>query len=102
MDAKKYIEDFKDYFGYRKDYFPNYSYRTVAGWLDDELKLKMPTDTAAREAEGDAVMLLVSSKDEDAIKAGLQLGDVMLKEISDNAILLPAIEVAAKHLHRLS
>lgn len=102
MNAKKYIEDFKNYFGYPKDYFPKYSYRTIAGRLDDELKLKMPTDTTARETEGDAVMLLVSSGDKDAIKAGLQLGNIMLKEISDNEILLPAMEVAVKHLHKLS
>ena len=57
----KYVEDFKDYFGYEDDYIPKKSYSKEMDSLAAECALRMPTDTAAREIEGDAVMLLVLS-----------------------------------------
>jgi len=51
--------------------------------------LQQPTDTEAREIEGDVVMLLVTSGNEDAIKAGKALGDCMMKKTEhDNETLL--------------
>ena len=57
---------------------PKCSYSKEMDRLAKECALRMPTDTAAREIEGDAVMLLVLSKEEDAVEAGKKLGDCMM------------------------
>lgn len=78
--AVQYVKDFKDFFGYKDDYMPKKSYSKEMDSLAAECALRMPTDTAAREIEGDAVMLLVLSGEEDAVKAGKKLGDCMMKK----------------------
>ena len=102
MIHNEYIEKFKKHFGYRDNYFPKDSYEKVANWLDDELRLKMPTDTAAREVEGDAVMLLVASKDPEAIEVGKWLGNIMMGKGIDDYVLLSAMEDAAVKLHKMA
>lgn len=97
-----YIKNFKNHFGYRANYFPNVSYREAAEALDDELKLKMPSDTAAIEREVDAVMLLVLSNDVEAQKVGMRLGNLMMKDNQDDYVLLCAMEDAANKLEELS
>ena len=61
----KFVRDFKNYFGYRDEYFPKHGIADVEMSIARECALRMPTDTAAREIEGDAVMLLVLSGDEE-------------------------------------
>ena len=78
-DCKKYVETFKDKLGYKDDYFPKRSYADTEMWIARECALRMPNDTAAREIEGDAVMLLVMSGNDKAIKAGKALGNFMMK-----------------------
>lgn len=104
-DAQQYVEDFKDYFGYKDGYHPRDSAKKVADWLAHECTLQMPTDTAAREVEGDAVILLVLSGDKDAIAAGKKLGDCMMRitKHTDNLLLkhmreayLKLLEIANK------
>lgn len=73
-----YIKNFKDKFGYQDDYVCKDNVGDVAQKIAKECALRMPYDTAAREIEGDAVMLLVSSGDKEAIDAGKALGDFML------------------------
>ena len=60
---------------------PDKSYSKEMDSLAAECALRMPTDTAAREIEGDAVMLLVLSGEEDAVEAGKKLGDCMMKRL---------------------
>ena len=62
----------------------------------------MPTDTAAMETEGDAVMLLVASKDAEAIEVGKWLGNIMMSERTDDYVLLSAMEDAAEKLHEMA
>jgi hypothetical protein len=80
FDPQEYIKEFKDYFGYEDSYFPERDYSHSYDALAHELALQQPTDTEAREIEGDAVMLLVTSGSEDAVKAGKALGDCMMKK----------------------
>lgn len=98
---EEYIKNFKNYFGYDPNYFPKRSFGKIADHLYDELKIKMPTDTAAREVEGDAVMLLVSSGDPDAEAAGKRLGNIMMRVHIDDDVLLSAMERAASKLEEL-
>ena len=105
MNTEEYIKEFKHFQGYRNDYYPKDSYETVANWLDDELKLQMPTDTAAREVEGDAVMLLVDSGEPEAIEIGKNLGDIMSSRDTTGDFkyrLLRAMKQASDKLHELS
>ena len=102
MIHNEYIENFKKHFGYSDNYFPKDSYEKIANWLDDELKLKMPTDTAAMEVEGDAVMLLVASDNPEAIKVGKWLGNIMMGKGIDDYVLLSAMEDAAVKLHKMA
>lgn len=96
-----YVDEFKKHFGYDPCYFPEDTFGKVAEWLRNELKIKMPTDTEAMEAEGDAVMLLVSSGDDEAAKIGKRLGNIMMKDNIDDDVLLSAMEVAAAKLEEL-
>ena len=59
---------------------PTGTYEKEMDSLAAECALRMPTDTAAREIEGDAVMMLVLSGDDEAVKAGKKLGDCMMKK----------------------
>lgn len=99
---EEYIKKFKEHFGYDEDFFPKESYLEAAHDLDDELKLKMPTDTLAREREGRAVILLVMSGDIEAEKVGKKLGDIMIDNPVDKTELLHAMEEAANKLYDLS
>lgn len=88
------------------NYFPKDSYKTVAEWLDDELKLQMPTDTAAQEVEGDAVMLLVASGNPEAIEVGMKLGNLLISDDRNTTgdfaeLLLDAMKDAADKLYEL-
>jgi len=80
FDVGKYVEEFKDYFGYVDGYKPSRDYSHAYNSLAREIALQLPTDTEAREIEGDAVMLLVKSGDEEAVKAGKALGDCMMQK----------------------
>lgn len=75
----KFVRDFKNYFSYRDGYFPKRSIADVEMSIARECALRQPTDTAAREIEGDAVMLLVLSGDEESVKIGKELGNCMMK-----------------------
>ena len=102
FDAGKYVEEFKDYFGYVDGYMPKKSYGKEMDSLAAECALRMPTDTAAREIEGDAVMLLVLSGEEDAVKVGKKLGDCMMKKGKhDEETLLKRMSDAYKALQEL-
>lgn len=96
-----YIEFFKKYFGYREDYYPEDDYEKIATGLDSEVKLKMPTDTASREKQGDAVMVLVTSHDREAELIGIKLGNRMIENDEDKTGLLNVMAIAAKKLHEL-
>ena len=76
----KYVKKFKDKLGYRDEYYPKHSVDEVEMWIARECALRQPYDTAARETEGDAVILLVMSKDEEAVKAGKKLGNFMMSD----------------------
>lgn len=81
---------------------PKKSYSKEMDSLAAECALRMPTDTAAREIEGDAVMLLVLSGEEDAVKAGKKLGDCMMKKGKhDEETLLKRMSDAYKALQDL-
>ena len=81
---------------------PKKSYGKEMDSLAAECALRMPTDTAAREIEGDAVMLLVLSGEEDAVKAGKKLGDCMMKKGKhDEETLLKRMSDAYKALQDL-
>ena len=79
FDPQEYIEEFKDYFGYKDGYEPDVNYSKIMDSLAHEIALEMPTDTAALEVEGDVVMLLVMSGKDEAMKVGKALGDCMMK-----------------------
>lgn len=98
MTREEYIQTFKNAFGYQDDYFPKDSCLKVVKELIDELRLQMPTDTAAREVEGDAVMLLVKYGDDNAVKIGTRLGNMLMKHNYDDKSLLSAMADAAKAL----
>lgn len=98
----QYVKDFKDFFGYKDDYMPKKSYSKEMDSLAAECALRMPTDTEAREIEGDAVMLLVLSGEEEAVKAGKKLGDCMMKKGKhDEETLLKRMSDAYKALQGL-
>lgn len=85
----QYVNDFKDYFGYMDEYSPKDSVKEVANWIAHECTLQMPTDTAAREVEGDAVMLLMLKGNDKQAEAGKKLGDCMMhKTKHDDKTLL--------------
>ena len=108
-ECLKYVNKFKDKLGYRDDYYPKHSIDEVEMWIARECALRQPYDTAARETEGDAVILLVMSRDEEAVKAGKKLGNFMmsnghsddeklLKLMSDAYIQLCHLEQKRKEL----
>ena len=95
----KFVRDFKNYFGYRDEYFPKHNIADVEMSIARECALRMPTDTAAREIEGDAVMLLVLSGDEESVKIGKKLGNCMMKNGKhDQETLLKLMSDAYKRL----
>jgi len=95
----KFVRDFKDYFGYKDEYFPKYTIADVEMSIARECALRQPTDTAAREIEGDAVMLLVLSGDEESVKIGKKLGNCMMKRGKhDQETLLKLMSDAYKRL----
>lgn len=99
---EKYVREFKDYFGYQDEYMPTSTYGDKMDSLAAECALRMPTDTAAREIEGDAVMMLVLSGDDEAVKAGKKLGDCMMKKGKhDEETLLKRMSDAYKALQDL-
>jgi hypothetical protein len=98
MTRKEYVENFKNVLGYSEDYLPKHSCRKIAKDLIDEIRLQMPTDTMAREREGDAVMALVLYGNESAMKAGIRLGNMLMKHNYDDRSLLDAMTNAAKAL----
>lgn len=99
---QKYVREFKDYFGYQDEYLPTDTYEEKMDSLAAECALRMPTDTAAREIEGDAVMMLVLSGDDEAVKAGKKLGDCMMKKGKhDEETLLKRMSDAYKALQDL-
>lgn len=103
FDPQEYIKEFKDYFGYEDSYFPERDYSHSYDALAHELALQQPIDTEAREIEGDAVMLLVTSGSEDAIKAGKALGDCMMKKTKhDNETLIKKMRDAYLAVARLN
>ena len=102
FNPTSYIEEFKDYFGYMDDYEPDKDYSEVYDSLAREIALQMPTDTDAREIEGDAVMLLVKSGDEEGVSAGKALGDCMMhKTKHDEKTLLKKMRDAFLALGKL-
>ena len=102
FDAGKYVEEFKDYFGYADGYKPSRDYSHAYNSLAREIALQLPTDTEAREIEGDAVMLLVKSGDEEAVKAGKALGDCMMQKTKhDQKTLLKKMRIAFLALGKL-
>lgn len=101
-ECVQYIDAFKEKLGYEDGYMPKKSYSKAMYSLAAECALRMPTDTAAREVEGDAVMLLVLSGEEDAVKAGKKLGDCMMeKGKHDEETLLKRMSDAYKALVEL-
>lgn len=102
-ECMQYVDAFKEKLGYKDDYLPNKSYSKEMYSLAAECALRMPTDTAAKEIEGDAVMLLVLSGEEAAVKVGKKLGDCMMKKGKhDNETLLKRMSDAYKALQELS
>ena len=99
---EKYVREFKDYFGYQDEYMPTATYEEKMDSIARECALRMPTDTEARETEGDAVMMLVLSGDDEAVKAGKKLGDCMMKKGKhDEETLLKRMSDAYKALQDL-
>ena len=96
----KFVLDFKEHQGYVDGYFPKRSIDDVEVSIARECALRQPTDTAAREIEGDAVMLLVLSGDEEAVKIGKKLGNCMMKKNGkhDRETLLKLMSDAYKSL----
>ena len=96
----KFVIDFKKHLGYVDGYFPKHDIADVEMSIARECALRMPTDTAAREVEGDAVILLVLSGDEESVKIGKKLGNCMMKksEKHDQETLLKLMSDAYKRL----
>ena len=103
FDPTSYVEEFREYFGYRDDYEVKQDYSETYDQLARKIALQMPNDTATKEIEGDAVMLLVQSGDEEAIEAGKALGDCMMyKTKHDKKTLLSKMRkafIALGHLN---
>ena len=78
-ECVKYINAFKEKLGYRDGYMPTKSLEDVQMSIARECALRLSTDTAAREIQGDAVILLVLSGDDEAVNVGKQLGNEMMK-----------------------
>lgn len=89
-ECVQYINAFKEKLGYRDGYMPTKSLEDVQMSIARECALRLPTDTEAREIQGDAVILLVLSGDDDAVKVGKQLGNEMMKNVahSDEKLIL--------------
>ena len=103
FDPASYVEEFREYFGYRDDYEVKQDYSEAYDSLAREIALQMPNDTEAKEIEGDAVMLLVQSGDEEAIEAGKALGDCMMRKTKhDEKTLLSKMREAFLALGHLN
>lgn len=104
LEIQEYITEFKNKLGGKQDYFPTASFLKVSGWLETEWQLRMPFDTAARDKEYDAVLLLMLSGDEEAIDIGKRLGGIMLCHERDDEhrlALLGLIKEACIKLYKL-
>jgi len=106
-DWKKdeFLVEFKNNLGYRDEYFPTKSYSKCADSVAREYTLEMPTDTAAREIECDAVMLLIKSGLKDSIKVAHELGEIVMgnrKGGPRHKKLLKAMQKAYHELVRCS
>ena len=86
----EYVQKFKNKLGYVDGYMPTKSLEDVQAAIARECALRLPTDTEAREIQGDAVILLVLSGDDDAVKVGKQLGNELMKNgaHSDEKLIL--------------
>lgn len=101
-ECMQYVDAFKEKLGYVDGYMPKKDIDDAADSLARECALRMPTDTMAREIEGDAVILLVLSGDEEAVKAGKKLGDCMMnKGKHDEETLLKLMSDAYKAMNSL-
>lgn len=95
----KFVIDFKEHQGYVDGYFPKHSIADVEMSIAKECAFRQPTDTAVGEIEGDAVMLLVLSGDEESVKIGKKLGNCMMKNGKhDQETLLKLMSDAYKRL----
>jgi len=80
-DPEAYIREFKDKMGYRDGYDPSITYEEICDRLAREYTLESPTDTEAREVEGDAVMMLLrGAKTDRDRKTAYELGDILMGE----------------------
>lgn len=98
----EYIAKFKKHFAYRDDYTPRHGYAETRDAIADECALRQPYDTAARDKEGDAVMLLVASGDPEGVEAGKKLGDCLMKNEDDKETLLERMSEVYKALSSLA
>ena len=98
----EYVAEFRKHFGYRDDYWPKKDYAKARDAIADESAMRQPYDTAARDKEGDAVMLLVASGDPEGVEAGKKLGDCMMKNEDDEETLLERMSEAYKALLSLA
>lgn len=98
----EYVAEFRKHFGYRDDYWPKKDYAKVRDSIAGECAMRAPHDTAAREINGDAVMLLVMSGDPEGVEAGKNLGDCMMKNEDDKETLLERMSEAFKALSSLA
>ena len=94
MGAEEYAQHLLHYLGADPKYSPKKDYSAISDSIAREYIMEMPMDTAAREIEMDAVLLLVRSKDEDAIKAGKKLGDAMMSRKGGDKKLLNTMQEA--------
>lgn len=94
MGAEEYAQHLLHHLGADPKYSPKKDYSAAADSIAREYIMEMPTDTAAREIEMDAVLLLVRSGDEDAIKAGKKLGDTMMSRKGGDKKLLKTMQEA--------
>lgn len=78
LSPTEYTKSFLEHFGYVPGYQPSRTYRECADAIASECAIRAPHDTAARDKEGDAVLLLVASGDAECEEAGRRLGDCMM------------------------
>lgn len=97
--SDKYLNEFREELGYKDDYYPEGPLKDIMNSLASEVCLEMPTDTAARECEGDAVMWLIKSGRRDAIKAAHKLGDMIMANKGGKEIIKAMREAWLQLLH---
>lgn len=87
MTPDEYSQHLLNKLGADPKYVPKHTNRSIMDSLAHEYILEMPTDTAAREIEMDAVLLLMKSNDEKAIKIGKKLGDIIISSKGRDKLL---------------